>query len=59
MAKKKLKIDCDLCMGCGACAASYPNDITMNDDGHAQLVNSEAEEEIVNICPFGAISEEE
>jgi ferredoxin len=59
MAKKKIKIDCELCMGCGACAASYPDDIVMNDEGHAVATTGEADEEALSICPFGAISEEE
>ena len=59
MAKKKIKIDCELCMGCGACAASYPEDIAMDDEAHAYAINGEADEEALSICPIGASSEEE
>ena len=56
MAKKKIKIDSSLCMGCGACAGTYPEDIKINDAGTAEPINGQAEEEVVSICPFGAIS---
>ena len=59
MARKKIKIDPSACMGCGACAGSYPDDVVINDDGIAEAVSGEADEEIVSICPFGAISEDE
>ena len=58
MARKKLKIDASLCIGCGACVGTYPDDITFNDNGQAELVNGEAEEDVIEICPVGAISEE-
>lgn len=57
MAKKKLKIEKSMCIGCGACAASFPEDITLGDDGLAELIAEEADEEAVNVCPVGAISE--
>ncbi len=59
MAKKKLKIDQSLCIGCGCCAGTYPDDIKINDNGLAELIAEEADEEAVSICPVGAISEAE
>ena len=59
MARKKIKIDASACMGCGACAGAYPDDIVLNDNGVAEAVTGEADEEVVSVCPFGAISEEE
>ena len=59
MAKKKVKVDSSLCMGCGACAGSYPDDFQIGDSGLAEAVTGEAEEEAASVCPFGAISEEE
>lgn len=59
MAKKKLKIDKSLCIGCGCCAGTYPDDIKIGDDGLAELIAGEADEEAVSVCPVGAISEEE
>jgi len=59
MAKKKVRIDQSLCIGCGACAGTYPDDIVIGDSGLAELVSGEAEEDAVGICPCGAISVEE
>ena len=59
MAKKKVKIDQSLCIGCGCCAGTYPDDFKIGDSGLAELVADEAEEDAVSICPVGAISVEE
>lgn len=59
MARKKLKIDTSLCIGCGACEGSYPDDLRLGDEGVAELVTGEGEEEAVEVCPVGAISVEE
>ena len=58
MAKKKISIDAGTCMGCGACAGTYPDCIKINDNGVAEPIG-ECEEEVVSICPFGAISVKE
>jgi len=58
MAKKKVKIDSSLCIGCGCCAGSYPDAFKIGDDGLAAVVTGEADEEAVSVCPVGAISEE-
>jgi ferredoxin len=58
MAKKKVRIDQSLCIGCGCCAGTYPEDFKIGDNGLAELVTDEAEEDAVSICPVGAISEE-
>ena len=58
MAKKKVRIDQSLCIGCGCCAGTYPEDFKIGDNGLAELVADEAEEDAVTICPVGAISEE-
>ena len=58
MAKKKVRIDQSLCIGCGCCAGTYPDDFKIGDNGLAELVADEAEEDAVTICPVGAISEE-
>ena len=59
MAKKKVKVESSLCMGCGACAGSYPDDFQIGDAGLAEAVTGEGEEEAASVCPFGAISVEE
>ncbi|HNX16150.1 MAG TPA: ferredoxin [Bacilli bacterium] len=59
MAKKKIKIDKSLCIGCGCCAGTYPDDIKIGDDGLAETINGVADEDAVGVCPVGAISVEE
>lgn len=62
----KLKVNQDLCIGCGACAAICPNVYDLNDDGLAFVKVEEIEKEDVEEavdalegCPTGAISEVE
>ena len=59
MAKKRVKIDQGLCIGCGCCAGTYPDDFQIGDSGLAEVVSGEADEEAVSVCPVGAISVEE
>ena len=59
MAKKKVRIDQSLCIGCGACAGTFPEDFQIGDSGLAEVVTGEAEEDAVGVCPCGAISVEE
>lgn len=57
---KKLKVDDDMCIGCGLCVGSHPTVFEFNDDGKATVVaeadDAEAEDAIAN-CPVQAISE--
>ena len=59
MAKKKVRVDQSLCIGCGCCAGTYPDDFRIGDSGLAEPVADLAEEEAVSVCPVGAISVEE
>lgn len=59
MERKKVKLDQGLCIGCGCCAGTYPEDFKIADNGLAEVVNGEAEEDAVSVCPCGAISVEE
>ena len=59
MAKKKVRIDQSLCIGCGCCAGTYPDDFKIGDNGLAEEVTGVAEEDAASICPVGAISVEE
>jgi ferredoxin len=58
MERKKIVIDTSACIGCGACSATYPEDITLNDEGLAVSLTGEADAEAIDICPVGAITEE-
>jgi len=56
-----IKIDKDMCIGCGACAAECPEGIEMNDEGKAHVKNQEEADKcssVVDVCPVGAISDE-
>ena len=59
MAKKKVRVDQSLCIGCGCCAGTYPEDFVIGDSGLAEAPSGEGEEEAVSVCPVGAISVEE
>ena len=61
----KVKVNKDVCIGCGACQAICPNVFEIGDDGHADVkTETIAEEETSNVqdakesCPVGAIVEE-
>lgn len=56
MAKKKVTIDPNACIMCGACVGSYPDDFKFGDSGVAEPVTGEADEEAADVCPVGAIS---
>ena len=59
MEKKKVRVDSSLCIGCGCCAGTYPDDFAIGDSGLAEAVTGEGDEEAVAVCPVGAISVEE
>lgn len=60
----KLKVDKDLCIGCGACAACAPEVFEIEDDGLATCkvdeVPDDVEEDAIDAkegCPTSAIDE--
>lgn len=61
----KVKVNKDLCIGCGACQAIVPDVFEIEDDGLACVkvdeVKEEEKEEVIDAlenCPTSAISEE-
>ena len=55
------KVNQDLCIGCGACAAIAPNTFQMNSEGKSTVINPTGDspekiEEAKNGCPVGAIT---
>ncbi len=55
---KKITIDQELCIGCGACANLCPKVFEMQEDGKAKVVELGDKcdyEMTVQICPVGAI----
>jgi ferredoxin len=59
MAKKKVRIVAEACIGCGCCVGVYPDDYKINDSGLAEVVTGEGDEESASVCPVGAILVEE
>lgn len=60
----KIKVDKNLCIGCGACQAIEPSIFELEDDGLANAIDTEIEEDIkenvidaMEGCPTSAISE--
>ena len=65
MAKYKVKVDQESCIGCGACCANFEF-FEFNDDGVStvkgkveDIVEGEDIEEAANVCPVDAIKVEE
>ena len=60
----KLKVDKDICIGCGACQAICPDVFEIDDDGLATSIVDEVPEEVMEDavdakegCPVDAIKE--
>lgn len=58
---RKVKVNADACIGCGACAAVYADVFTINDEGKSEVVAQPAEDvvdDVIATCPVAAIEEE-
>ena len=54
-----LKVDSELCVGCGLCVGSYAGAFEFDEEGKAKVVGGLDEttaEEAIASCPAGAIS---
>ena len=61
---KKLEVDQNKCIGCGACVSYAPEYFDFNDEGLSEAktqesLDSEEVEQAIEVCPVGAISLEE
>ena len=71
MKKIRVKINKDMCIGCGSCSAMEPSIFEINEDSLAQISNQYRDKviedkaiiskvlEIRDLCPNGAIEVEE
>ena len=53
-----IEIDKDLCIGCGACTATFPEVFALGDDGLAEVVKEEINDDVEmakDSCPTEAI----
>lgn len=58
---KKVDLNKERCIGCGACMSIAPDNFTFGDDGRAEIINNEATPEAVEaseMCPVSAITVE-
>ena len=56
---KKVVVDDDLCIGCGACISACPEKFAFNDDGKSVVIEGTCDcdlEEIALDCPVQAIT---
>lgn len=54
----KLKVNKDICLGCGACVAAFPESFAIQDDGKAECIKEvENPEEVKSNCPVSAIED--
>lgn len=58
---KTVKVNKDMCIGCGMCVSVCPNVFEIQDDGKAEVIegkekNCSEAEEATQMCPVGAIS---
>ncbi|MCK5084941.1 MAG: ferredoxin [Candidatus Pacebacteria bacterium] len=61
---KKIEVDQELCIGCGACVNLCPDIFELQDDGKANVINEGESKKCdceiaINSCPVGAIKVKE
>lgn len=61
---KKVKVNADVCIGCGLCIGSVPSVFEFSDDGKSKVIGTvpaedeAAVEQAIADCPVAAIEEE-
>ena len=59
MARIKVRVNQNQCIGCQSCIASMPDDFMEDENGLATTVTGEADESALDVCPVGAIEVDE
>lgn len=60
----KIKIDKEKCIGCGSCSYIWEENIKMNEENKAEIIDSTLDleegkaQDLVDVCPVGAIEKE-
>jgi len=60
----KIKIDKEKCIGCGSCTYAWEENIRMNDENKAEVIDPNLEidddkvQDLIDVCPVGAIEKE-
>ena len=59
---KNVKVDAELCIGCGLCVSLAPDCFKLNDSGKSEVIGENCADEAkcqeaVDSCPVRAISE--
>lgn len=58
----KVEVNKDLCIGCGACTATCPEVFELGEDGLAEVIKEEINDDVIAAkegCPTDAINVEE
>ncbi len=54
----KLKVNKELCIGCGACVTAFPDAFVFDNDGKGECVKEVANpDEVKSTCPVTAIAD--
>ncbi|MFH0840836.1 MAG: ferredoxin [bacterium] len=56
-----VRINKNLCIGCGSCTVMCPNNFRMGDDGKSEVINpegSDCDQQAIEVCPVGAIEKD-
>jgi ferredoxin len=58
---KKVKVNKEICIGCGLCISTDPEIFAFDDEGKSQVIGEAKDEaalnDIIAACPVGAIEE--
>ncbi|HQF57291.1 MAG TPA: ferredoxin [Candidatus Magasanikbacteria bacterium] len=60
----KIKIDQEKCVGCGSCSYIWEENIKMNEENKAEIIDSSLEleedkiQDLIDSCPVGVIEKE-